>query len=426
MNLGRFFSRNAVQTFLVLFAGFLIIQAAGLYIFTMYLDHTRYRIGPHELTRNVLRTVELAKRMKPTELKKKLGLLHQRGLRIYLSRKKPNSVPMLEMYNPNSAASIMKMARDNFYNFHYSMRLANGEYLNIRSRVERHPWFFAGFSASVSVLILLLLFLCWWAVRRLSFPVKRFALASQRFGVDVHAPPMAESGSSEMREVIQAFNQMQGRIRRLINDRTQMLAAISHDLRTPITRLQLRAEYLKGTEQYDKAMADLKEMEQMISSILAFARDYVRTEAMERFDLDALLASICDDLVDTGMAVNYVASDERILVFARLSSLRRALSNLIENAIKYGDEADVSLIRKNDIVQIKITDKGPGVPDDQMEKVFDPFYRVDPARSPQKSGTGLGMAVARDIIRAHGGDIHLSNLKPCGLMVLINLPIKST
>jgi signal transduction histidine kinase len=215
---------------------------------------------------------------------------------------------------------------------------------------------------------------------------------------------------------------MQDRVRRLLHDRTQMLAAISHDLRTPITRLQLRAEYLQGTNQYDKAIADLKEMENMISSILSFARDHVRSENMERFDLNALLQTLCDDLADVGSHVVYHSELQRMPYFGRIVALKRAINNLIENAVKYGDRAEVSLKQTDKELQIRISDEGPGIPQDQLEKVFAPFYRVDTARSPKKSGTGLGLAVARDIIRAHGGEIRLYNREPHGLTAVISLP----
>ena len=161
----------------------------------------------------------------------------------------------------------------------------------------------------------------------------------------------------------------------------------------------------------------------MISSILTFARDSSRTEPMERFDLSALLESLCDDMVDMGREVEYQGKVDRFTYFGRLTSLRRAFTNFIDNAIKYGKVANVSLSRSNNEALIRIDDAGPGIPESELEKVFDPFYRVDPARTPQIGGTGLGMTVAREIVRGHGGEIILMNRKKGGLSVQIHLPI---
>ncbi len=236
---------------------------------------------------------------------------------------------------------------------------------------------------------------------------------------------MAVEGSREMREVIIEYNNMQEKIRRLVLDRTQMLAAISHDLRTPITRLLMRIEYLQGSEQYDKAVKDLKEMDQMIRSILAFARDYAANEVMEKFELGALLESICNDLVDTKLDVEYLSWDMHKVFYGRVNALRRAISNVIENAVKYGDKAYVQMELKQGEVQIKVKDCGPGIPEVEMEKVFAPFYRVDPARNPEKGGSGLGLAVSRDIIRSHAGDVKLYNSDEpgMGLLVVMHLPV---
>ena len=150
----------------------------------------------------------------------------------------------------------------------------------------------------------------------------------------------------------------------------------------------------------------------------------MRSENMERFDLNALLESLCDEMVDVGHAVHYESDIQRWPYFGRIGALKRAFSNLIENAIKYGSEAEVMLKRVDNGVQIKIIDQGPGIPEDQFEKVFAPFYRVDQSRSPKTSGTGLGLAVARDIVRAHGGDITLFNRELKGLIVLVMLPLQ--
>jgi signal transduction histidine kinase len=286
--------------------------------------------------------------------------------------------------------------------------------------VEQLGFVFVFFSFLIAIV-----FLCLWAMRSVSMPVSKFLVAAKRFGRDLQAPPMAIEGSKEMRDVIQEYNNMQAKIRRLVLDRTQMLAAISHDLRTPITRLLMRIEYLQGSDQYEKAAKDLQEMDSMIRSILSFARDYTSTEAMERFDIGALVDTICIDLQETKMDVEYRSVDFKQEFFGRVNALRRAISNIIENAVKYGDKALVVInVKKNELL-IKVTDYGPGIPEVEMDKVFAPFYRVDPARNPEKSGSGLGLAVARDVIRSHAGDIKLKNSDQPeqGLVVTIVLPL---
>jgi signal transduction histidine kinase len=302
-----------------------------------------------------------------------------------------------------------------------SISLSKEQWLNVRIRPFQ-PYLLWKLAIAALGLLLAWIFLSIWGIKRLDLPLQSLLEAAQRFGIDMQTPPLPVTGPAEIQKVIEAFNEMQQRIRRLLDDRTQMLAAISHDLRTPITRLQLRAEYLKGTPQYDKALEDLNDMENMIDSVLAFARSHMQVEPMDHFDLNVLLETLCDDLSDMGHSVTYHPSVSRQPYFGRLGALKRALNNVIENAIKYGKSAEVSLHHYASYWQIKVADQGPGIAADQMEKVFTPFYRVDLSRSSKIRGTGLGLTVARDIIRAHGGDITLHHQEPRGLVVLITLP----
>jgi len=416
-----FKNKTALHTFITLLVVSLLIQVAGIFAFTMYYGRARYQVSRWEMADNFSRAVQLAHIIPAKRLQRQLQVLNGRGINATIADNPPKEIPLVPLQTPKQ---LRAYANKHYPHLQASFALPNGRWLTLQGYVYKHPWLLSGFVSSAVVLFILLIGLCLWAVRRLALPVDELTKAARRFGVDVQAPPLPVSGSPEMRDVVKAFNEMQGRIRRLITDRTQMLAAISHDLRTPITRLQLRAEYLKDTPQYDKAIADLNEMEKMISSILAFAREYIRDEAMETFDLNALLDAMCDDLSDAGMAVTYQGAQTRLPVFGRMTSLKRALSNLTENAVKYGKEARVSVHQKGQEMVVTIIDKGPGIPESEMEKVFEPFYRVDAARSPSQSGTGLGMAVARDVILAHGGDIQLRNREQGGLKVVVTLPCK--
>jgi signal transduction histidine kinase len=209
---------------------------------------------------------------------------------------------------------------------------------------------------------------------------------------------------------------------RFVEDRTRMVAAIGHDLRTPLTRLRLRAEFIDDPEVQRKMLSDLDEMESMINATLAFARDDAAHEPRVATDLADLLQSLCDDRIDAGAAASYAGPPHRT-VTCRPVALRRAFANLIDNAINYGTAADVTLTPGPAQVTVTIDDHGPGIPESEWEKVFHPFYRLESSRSRDTGGTGLGLAVARTIIRGHGGDITLSNRSEGGLRVSVVVPV---
>ena len=260
-----------------------------------------------------------------------------------------------------------------------------------------------------------------WLGRRVTRPLGVFATAASRLGTDVTAPALAERGPSEIRAAARAFNQMQQRLRRLIEDRVQMLAAVAHDLRTPITRLHLRAEFVEDPEQHAKMLKDLDEMEAMISGALAFAREEMLLEQRAPVDLRPLLDEIAAELTEAGHQVD-VSGEQHAQIDGRGAALKRALRNLVENAVKYGRRANLRLTAtRNDLV-VTIDDDGPGIPESDLENVFRPFYRVEPSRSRETGGTGLGLTVARSVVRGHGGDIKLANRSEGGLVQTVVLP----
>lgn len=271
------------------------------------------------------------------------------------------------------------------------------------------------------VVTLVVLALVLWAAQHTARPLARFAEAADRFGRDVGAPPLPEGGSREVRRATRAFNRMQQRLRRYVDDRTMMLAAISHDLRTVLTRLQLRAEFIDDSEQRTKTAADLDEMQAMLESSLTFARDETVEEARTNVDLAALLQSISDSRADAGQAVTYAGPD-RLPFEGRPVALRRALANLIDNAVRYGGEAEVSLAKEGSEAVVTVADRGPGIPDELFERVFAPFYRIETSRSRKTGGMGLGLSTARTVIRSHGGDIRFMHREGGGLVVWVGLP----
>ena len=231
-----------------------------------------------------------------------------------------------------------------------------------------------------------------------------FASAAARLGTDVNAPPIKMSGPLEVQGEIHAFNEMQRKLQRFLEDRTLMLAGVSHDLRTPITRLKLRAEFVSDAVQRAKAIADLNEMERMIVGFLAFAKDDHSVETATTADLVSILQSVCDEMSDDGLSVS-LEGTRRIPLLCRRDLLRRCFFNVIDNAVRYGNRAIVHVEIKGDEVSVLVDDFGPGIAEELHDAVFRPFFRVDASRNAESGGSGLGLSVARTIVRAHGGDI---------------------
>lgn len=273
-----------------------------------------------------------------------------------------------------------------------------------------------GFVVLIVTLVALVL------AHRLTRPLRDLAVAADRLSVDLDAPPLPAKGSREVRRAVTAFNAMQAQLRLVIDDRSLMLAALSHDLRTIITRLRLRAEDIDDDAQREKAFADMADMEVMLKEALDAARGEAAREERQKVDLSALLQSQVDDLSDAGEAASF-EGPEKLNITCRPVALRRALANLIQNAVRYGGSAEVRLGQTGDTVTIEIADRGPGIPEDQREAMFRPFMRGEPSRNRATGGTGLGLAVARSILRAHGGDIALLERNGGGLVARATLPV---
>lgn len=304
-----------------------------------------------------------------------------------------------------------------------SRQLKDGTWMKFHAPVTatdalREPGFLASLGGSAAVAILLSA----WVLGFTTRPLRRFAAAANRLGVDMHAPSLDESGPREVRLAASAFNKMQRRLRAFVEDRTRMLAAVSHDLRTPLTRMRLRAEFVDDDAVREKMLDDLAEMEAMIGSTLAFARDEANQEPILPLDIDELVAKLAEDCREAGYPVGLVPVGSALPVIGRRTALKRALGNLVENAVKYGGSAEIILASHDETAVITIEDQGPGIPEEEMENVFRPFYRVESSRSRDTGGTGLGLSVANDVIRAHGGEIRLENRAEGGLRVTVSLP----
>ena len=303
-----------------------------------------------------------------------------------------------------------------------SFQLTDGGWMNfLMPQLNLKPFWATGVFLPVLLATLAVIAISVFAVWRAIAPLALFTHAAERLGRDVTAPPLDERGPREVSLAARAFNGMQKRLRSFIEDRTQMLAAISHDLRTPITRMRLRAEFVEDEEQRDKMLKDLDEMEAMIAATLSFARDDATREERVQIDLADLLQSLCDEAADGGGSADYTGP-RRLVMFGAPMALKRAFSNLIGNALKYGHAAHVTLEDGEGEVVISIADEGPGIPENQLDKVFAAFYRVESSRSRETGGVGLGLAVVRSILRGHGGDIELANRPEGGLKATVTLP----
>ncbi len=259
--------------------------------------------------------------------------------------------------------------------------------------------------------------------RRISKPMRSLAAAADRLGRGEAIGDLPETGSLESRSAVRAFNLMRERLDRFVRDRTAMLAAISHDLRTPIASLRLQAEFVEDEEARARIVAALDEMQGMTEDALAFIREDARREETRTVDLHALIDSVAADLADLGHDVTVAESGSgRVLIVCRPAALRRAFRNLLENAGVHGVRARARVVEEDARPRVVIEDEGPGVPEADLERVFEPFVRLDGSRSRDTGGAGLGLAIARTIVRGHGGDVRLENREGGGLRVTVTLP----
>jgi len=303
-----------------------------------------------------------------------------------------------------------------------SVKLAQGNWLNI---AYAKPWkerFWTSHAVSTfltTAIVLSIILVI--AIRGITRPMRRMAAAAEALGRGEMVTPLPETGPRDIRHTAQAFNRMQERLQRFIADRTRMLAAIGHDLRTPITSLRLRAEFVNDGEIREKMLGTINEMQKMTEATLTFAREDSAAEETRAVDLSALVQSLSDDLTDMGHDVTF-DNGLKVSYRCRPDALRRALRNLIENATRYGKRARIGMKPHVDGIDIIIEDDGPGIPANMTEQVFMPFFRIEDSRNEETGGVGLGLSIARNIIRNHGGDIRLVN-HASGLQAIVTLPM---
>jgi len=303
------------------------------------------------------------------------------------------------------------------------MGLPNGQWLRSRhwpTMVHPHWRRVLSFSLPVSVLPMIVIAVLFG--RRIMRPLKALTEAARRVSRGEQVARLQPEGPGGVREIIEAFNDMQERLIHFVNDRTRMIAAIGHDLRTPLTSLRIRAELIDDVELREAMILTLNDMSVMAEETLRFAKDEATREPTRNVDIGALVSEVVEQQRMLGRQVSWTAPAETFYR-CRPIHLKRALSNLVANAARYGQVAvRLSPGQAPQALRIEVEDSGPGIPPEQLEQAFEPFVRLDPARSPETGGAGLGLAIARSCIRAHGGDVSLHNRPEGGLRAVIALP----
>jgi protein-histidine pros-kinase len=280
-----------------------------------------------------------------------------------------------------------------------------------------HP---TGLLIDIGVRLAALLLAAWIGARWLAEPIRRLVRGARALGDNIEGPPLPVDGTTECREASQVFNEMQGRIRQQLADRDRFVAAVSHDLRTPLTRLRLRAESLESEPLQRQFRQDIAEMDEMIRTTLDYLSGNANAEPEVPLDVASLIGSMAEDLRDMGQSVEVQGTAAPLP--AQVSALKRCIANLVENAVRYGGSAEVSLHDTPGQLRIDVADRGPGLPEEELSKVLAPFYRVESSRNRNHGGVGLGLSIAHDIARRHGGQLLLRNREQGGLVASLVLP----
>jgi signal transduction histidine kinase len=437
---------------LVLLAGLVLSQLATLYINQTERDQLLYRAGGMRLAQQISDIVKLLESLPGPERRRVVAVFNRPPLAVTLDR------PALDLRSEEEDADFQLSI------FTSVLRYALGEDAKIEVgrthrpshehgergfgprrrfgppaftvQVPLHDGTLVTFDSSVlppvgtttlrlaltlAVLLATVIVISLVAVRWVTGPLTVLADAAERLGENINRPPIPEAGPAEVQRAARSFNAMQQRLSRSIAERSRVLTAMSHDLKTPITRMRLRTDMLEDDAVREKFDRDLAEMEQMVTQTLEFMRDATDTEPVQRVDLMALLESLQADYEDMGKEVRIAGRVSRPLG-ARPVALRRCVTNLVDNAIRYGARATIDVAEEADRVTLRVLDEGPGIPEAKIERAFEPFFRGEASRSRETGGFGLGLGIARNIARAHGGELTLRNRPEGGLAAILTLP----
>jgi|GEM_PF-3452461 signal transduction histidine kinase len=360
-------------------------------------------------TEQIIKVNQAIKASKPYELNRTIRALNNQWVHLIpqenlnahsniILSQKPGQIRQ-QVHNPNQLL--------------YSILLPNGHWLLIKFTAYKKPvWIISLLSIFILFILIGLFVFCFLTVRYLNKPTQDLKTFLNHAKEDNnHDATIPEYGSADLKAIIKSINMLITRNQHLLKNRTEILAAISHDLRTPITRIKFRVESIDNASLQDKITDDLTEMENMLYAVLDYLRNNLMEQNFEWFDLNTLLESIQNEYADTGVNITYEGTSSRTAFFGNVDALKRAFSNLIENAKKYGSEISMKLLEDKKQLTIQIDDNGPGIPSHELKRIFDPFYRVEKSRNRTTGGAGLGLAIVKDIINSHQGSIELLNLK---------------
>ena len=403
----------------VLIATLVIANLIALLFYTNYTKYEQGLAGTDEVISQLFNTLYLMNQEPRFKWDKILQISETPEVKMSISH--------FPLYKHIIHASSMK---DLHHQLHYatdrfqvSLQLTTNDFLNVNYHSKSTVELMQIFIITLASVVAFALLFSAWTLLRFTRPLREFKKAAEQLGVSLGSNPVIEYGPAIVKETAYAMDQMQQRIQKLLKDKNLMLAAISHDLRSPITRLKLRTQFITDQDQAAEWSNDLDEMEAMIDQILIYTKDVAKTEEFTDIDLISLIFAISDEYAEQGYIINCHSQILRQPFRGRRLALKRAFNNIIANATKYAKETSIHIDYCGNHLHIIIRDDGPGIPETLLKKVFTAFYRVDNARTANKGGTGLGLAITQDIIFAHKGTIELKNLSPHGLEVSVKLPL---
>lgn len=420
---------------LLMSAGLLVAQLAGSLLQSWDRQRTLGHTVSHELAQRIASIYRVVDAQTGPQRQPMATLLSTPSLQIHIVDAAPppavaapsmlDDLPghIIEVLGQRAEVRATELPQMGRFAFKLHLRLSSGEWLRLHGSAPEGvfalPW---NLLFNLGLMLVAVVLLVAMAARSTVRPLTELARAANSLSRDLRSPPVPETGPTEVREAAHAFNAMQKRIRSGIEERERFLAAVSHDLKTPLTRMRLRTEMMADPQLRAQLQADTDDMMELLDRTLDFLRGKAVEEPLQRVDLVALVESLVEDYQSLGTVT--LQAPDALQWSCRPKALKRALTNLIDNALKYGGQAHMVLATGPSGVEVLVQDKGPGLPEDELQKVFEPFYRVEHSRNRDTGGAGLGLAIVRQIARSHGGDVDLSNRAEGGLQARLSMVSK--